>query len=483
MNEFHGSAVRLRPLRTRLRRWAAPGALLVAGAIGVSGCELSVVNPGQIADADLENPVAIPGIVLGVIGDYLTGLASGGGGGTLVASAMLTDEMSNSGSWVGLLGLNYGQNRDDWAESNLRWAYPAQARWTANRAIERVSSLTTRNPAADPNIALLHLYGGFANRVLGDTFCDAVRDGGPREPYHVYFIEAEEHFTRAIAVAEAALAAGDSVSARGVAQERMDNLVIAAYGGRAQARMMLAGLGIAGYTWQMAVQDAERVPTEFVHSATFTNNSSNPWPSWGFSLTATEATVWGTPFREWGQDFSAPVAQRTGDARVVYESFGSSPRTGRDNRRPFMRQRKYTSSSSNLPNIRGTEMRLIEGEAALAAGNWPGAVQKINDVRDFRNEFFTAANQLPMVDAGDATEAWHLLMRERGIEMWLEGRRLPDLRRWEVSPGREMVPFQVIRRPADTPNPEEDPFVSVYAVEAMCIAVSRNEKLSNPNWR
>jgi starch-binding outer membrane protein, SusD/RagB family len=483
MSKFHGSPAR--PLRNLFRRWASPGALLLAATVGASGCDLSVVNPGQIADADLESPVAIGGIVHGVIGDYLRGLSAGGGGGTLVAGAMLTDEMSNSGSWVGLFGLNYGQARDDWAESHLRWANPAQARWTANRGIERVAAITTKNPAQDPNIALLHLYGGFANRVLGDTFCDAVRDGGPREPFHAWFVEADQHFTKAIEVAQAALAAADSFSVRTVTQERMDNLIVAAYGGRAQVRMMLAGLGVQGYTWAMAVQDAERVPSEFIHNATFTSNSPNPWVDWSFSLTSTEATVWGTPFRAWGQNFALPVAQRTGDARVVYETLvlNNEPRKGRDNRRPFIRQRKFTASNSVMPNVRGTEMRLIEGEAMLHQGNWQGAVDKINEVRIQRNALFTAANQLPMVSATNITEAWHLLMRERGLELWLEGRRLPDLRRWEVSPGKAMVPFQVIRRPGPQADPELDPWVSVWDVEMMCVQVSRNEKLSNPNWR
>jgi hypothetical protein len=222
------------------------------------------------------------------------------------------------------------------------------------------------------------------------------------------------------------------------------------------------------------------------HNATFTSNSPNPWPTWSFSLTSTEATVWGTWFRTAGQNFALPVAQRTGDARVVYETLllSGEPRKGRGNRREFIRQRKYTATTSAVPNVNGTEMRLLEGEAALHAGNWQGAIAKINEVREYRNALFTAANQLPMVTASNETQAWHALMRERGLELWLQGRRLPDMRRWEVSPGREMVPFTVVRRPGeDAADPEKDPWVSVYDVEAMCIAVSQTEKLSNPNWR
>lgn len=483
MNELHGSKI---PQTGRAKRWIPRGGMLLLGTLSLGACDLGVLNPSQIADEALDTHTAIPGIVFGAIGDYLRGLGAGGGGGTLVSSAMLSDEMSDSGSWVGIFALNWGQNRDDWAESHLRWAEPAQARWTLNRGVERVSAVTRRNPAADPNIAVLHLYGGFANRVLGDNFCDAARDGGPREDFHVYFEEANDHFTRAIAVAEAALAAGDSFSVRTAAQERMDNLIIAAHAGRAQARMMLAGLGIPGFTWQMAAQDAAMVPTEFTHNATFTSNSPNPWATWSFGLTSTEATVWGTWFRDVGQNFALPVAQRTGDARVVYETLilNGEPRKGRGNRREFIRQRKYTATNSALPNANGAEMRLIEGEAALQAGNWQGAIDAINQVRAYRNQLFTEANQLPMVTATNSTQAWHALMRERGIELWLQGRRVADLRRWEVSPGKDMVPFTVVRRPGPVAeDPTQDPWVSVYDVEAMCIQVSQTEKLANPNWR
>lgn len=471
-----------------LRPWGRRGSrrrsalLLLAGALALGGCDLSVVNPSEIADSDLDDPTAIPGIIAGVIGDFGLGLIDEGGGGVYVAGAMLTDEMVNSGSWIGLRGLSNGESRDDWVESQLRWALPAKARWVANRAVERVSALVDA-PDRNADVATALLYSGYANRVLGDNFCEATRDGGGWEPFTVWFEEAEEKFTEAIRVASNALADEEAITTG--SQMNADQVLMAAYAGRAQVRMMLAGLNKDDDMWTKALQDAAMVPTNYVFNQRFSTQGDNlnRWYDWGYNTPTRETTVWGTPFVDWGQDLALPAAQRTGDARVQYEVMTGNFAKGRDARRPWYRQRKFTSQSAAIPNARGTEMRLIEAEAALVRGDWQGAVDKINEVRTFHNSTLSAANQLPMVTATNVDEAWELLMKERGIEMWLEGRRLPDLRRWEVTPGKDKVPFKVVRRPSGQPDPETDERVSVYAVERMCIEVSRNEKLANPNLR
>ena len=79
-------------------------------------------------------------------------------------------------------------------------------------------------------------------------------------------------------------------------------------------------------------------------------------------------------------------------------------------------------STSGIPLAKGTEMRLIEAEARLRSGDVAGAIERINVVR--------AHHGLDPVNAGSTAEAWPLLMKERGLELWLEGRRLGDLRRW-----------------------------------------------------
>ena len=82
-------------------------------------------------------------------------------------------------------------------------------------------------------------------------------------------------------------------------------------------------------------------------------------------------------------------------------------------------------------------MRLIEAEAALNQGDWQGAMEIINDLRD-------AAGVDPWT-ASNSTEAWTHLKRERGIVLWMEGRRLGDYYRWNAAgtPG-ELDPLEVV---------------------------------------
>ena len=70
-------------------------------------------------------------------------------------------------------------------------------------------------------------------------------------------------------------------------------------------------------------------------------------------------------------------------------------------------------------------MRLVEAEGMLTSGDWQGAMGKINALR-------TAAGVEPAV-AASAAEAWTALKFERGVVLWLEGRRLGDFFRWNAN--------------------------------------------------
>jgi hypothetical protein len=132
---------------------------------------------------------------------------------------------------------------------------------------------------------------------------------------------------------------------------------------------------------------------------------------------------------------------------------------------PFYPEAKYTSSAAPIRLTSGREMRLIEAEAKLRANDVAGAMTSLNSVR-------TAAGAAA-VTATTSTEAWRLLKRERGIELWLEARRIGDLRRWkEANTPGALDPLESIGKD-----------VSHLTAQDLCFPIARSEKETNPNLK
>src|SRR5690606_4474831 len=96
---------------------------------------------------------------------------------------------------------------------------------------------------------------------------------------------------------------------------------------------------------------------------------------------------------------------------------------------PWLFQTKYEARDQQYPLVHGAEMRLIEAESRLRDGQWQEAMAIVNALRQGVASDHDGA-PLPAWTATDAGQAWTHLKRERGIALWLEGRRLGDLRRW-----------------------------------------------------
>ena len=79
---------------------------------------------------------------------------------------------------------------------------------------------------------------------------------------------------------------------------------------------------------------------------------------------------------------------------------------------------------------------------------------------------------VPTLTAASLDEAWTHYKRERGIELWLEGRRLGDLRRWE----QDQAPGDL--HPLEQPGNADSYLV---ADRSLCYDVPQNERQSNPN--
>ena len=204
----------------------------------------------------------------------------------------------------------------------------------------------TRRKARPSRRALI--WAGYANRHLGENFCDGVIDGGPLQPHTVYFERAEAAFTEAIAVATAAA---------------NPNLTSAATAGRASVRLLRNKL--AG-----AAADAALVPSAFAYRMPYFVTELDQYNRvyWSTANQPYRAhTVWNT--------FYENYRKSTRDPRVPFDSsltiLQGDAAVGNLGRVRWYFQTKHNSQTAPINLATGWEMRLIEAEAKLVAGDVP----------------------------------------------------------------------------------------------------------------
>jgi len=402
--------------KTKAFRIAALAALLGTGACGDI---LKVESPGRISDDDLGSKDAVPGMVTGMKYDLSQAVDN-----NLEILALASEELYHGGSydWA---DVPRGVINDDDPGVSGSWNSTQQARWVSEHGIPKIQDVLSESEfSKSADVARAYVYGGYANRILGGSWCSSVIDGGPEIPNTDHFQRAVDQFTAAIPVAQAA---GRS------------DLVSAAYAGRAQAKALQGD-------WTGAAADAAQVPADFVFYAEIDTEMRNILSY--ETHDRYEYTVYNTYMESHPDDPRAPwVIARNNDGTVANGANGSTP---------MYQQQKYEDNSSDVALSKGTEMLLVRAEAALNSSDIAGAYTFMNQARDFYG-------MDPLPQAADLEAAWADLRYERGATLWLEGRRLEDLRRWysETGPAHD-----------DTLNGR-----------AVCIPISQAEKLANHNFR
>jgi starch-binding outer membrane protein, SusD/RagB family len=443
-----------------------------AAAVALAACDMSVTNPGPVPDDFLNRPDAWPAMVTGARRALANAYGSDGrdGGQLLYWGAAATFEINPAGSTgsfgippqVQLGQLNPQDTDDDWTSSN-------HARFVAEDAIRRFNAI---GGAPAQLVAEALVYAGYANRLLGESFCRSVlptATGAPGgdAPHTAYFLRADSHFTNAIA------------AAAGVPVDTIKTRIIrSATGGRASVRASLASWGVAPYTWADAAADARTIPDGFVFLLPYFDQSQDQYnylywaganspyrahTEWrtfyeGYYLTTNDPrTTWRRP--------NPATEPDSGDAAV--QKFGG--------RVPWWPQTKHNRRDAAVRLTSGWEMRLIEAEEALVAGLPDAAITLMN----LRRQTLSPAQ--PMFNAGVSLDsAWALLKAERQVELWLEARRLGDLRRWieRGAPGayRDGV-YDDTNGDGISDTRSED-----MTGRDLCFAVGQNEADTNPNY-
>ncbi len=375
-------------------------AALVATAACSDVLSLDVEAPGRISDGDLNGAEAIPGLVAGMSYDLSQAIDGG-----LQEILLAGGELWHSGSY------DFGtyprgillQAPEDW---DGEFGSFQQARWVAEDGLRRIAEiLDAAEFNSDPDVARAYLLAGFANRWLGENQCTSTVDGGPEVPNTEHFTRADGHFTNAIAVGQAA---GE------------DDIVSAAYGGRASIRAWLGD-------WAGATADAQQVAADFQYDAVFSTVSG----------AISNDLVFATTQRKEFTVFNSMWETITTDPRVVWEVVldnAMQVEKGQDGETDFYRQLKFLTEDTDIPLTKGTEMLVLRAEAALRAGDLAGMTTLVNAAR-------TEYGMAPLAQPATEADAWPVMRMERAATLWLEGRRLWDLRRWEAAGGDQVDPF------------------------------------------
>ena len=267
----------------------------------------------------------------------------------------------------------------------------ATARWSADNAVKNLEEWTDQQvPNRMALIATAATYAGFSLLEMGMIMCSAAIDIGPEIQSVDLLREAEKRFDRAITAAQAA--------------NRTD-LLNAATAGRARVRLYLGNK-------TGAATDARTIPVGFVFNARADD--------------VAETRRWNRIFHF--VNFSrfhmvAAASQNLTTGGVPDPRTRTTTTTARAlDGRVSVVQNKYASNGSPMPITRYEEMQLIIAEVE-------GGQTAINIINALR-----ARHSLPSVSTAEAANLEQTIVEERRRELFLEGQRMYDIKRFNIVP-------------------------------------------------
>jgi starch-binding outer membrane protein, SusD/RagB family len=410
----------------------ASAVLLTVAALVISGCSdiLRVTNPGDVQDSNLNTPAAAAGLVYGM--SYAMSISLNN---QIEQTGVVSQELYFTGSTS-----VYNNNGQVGPNDDIgTWDATQQARFVAEHGVARFKSSLGAQYGTNLYAARANLLAGLADRILGETFCQAIIDGGSVQDRSVYFQRAAQYFAAAAQIDQAA---GDN------------SYVGAANGGLAAVHAWMG-------QWDSAAFYAQQVDSGYEYDALYNANinltndlASETHDRFAFSVFNTlYATM---PDNDPRTPWDTVLA---GDGSVQISADGHTP---------AFQQQKYAGDGDPVPLVRWQEMLMLLAESRLVAGDVPGAVGYLNRERAYYRSLLsdtTSADAPPTLQALAAgisiDSAWTDLRYDRGAVLWLEGRRLWDLARWNAATG-----------------PAHD---GQLAGRTPCFPISSDEKSTNPN--
>ncbi len=433
-------------------------AVMVLG-LGCNIFDTEIENPNAVGEDALTSPeaaaAAATSLVNGLGASMIRGVSQ-----VVATSGAVSDELRWIGSREYWKILDDGDISDPVNEyTNGQYAYMSEARWLADFVVAKLEEADAPTPSLLPNraeLARAYVYAGLVYTVIGESYDD--------------FVIASNRAVNAAPVGEAAMnSVLDSAVAflnRAVAlAEALDEeeLQRQALGLRARAQFSRAVMG--------KLRPARTTPADpYVNDpgATADATAALALMPENYRLQFTPAPQNANGFFNPGFEINQRLEVRAGDEYVIANAAGTRPEAGLDGIR-LLDPVSGAKDARMLENIDACcrqasgqyipfvvtsheEMLLILAEAAIASGDAATARTRINELR--------AIDGLPAWD-GATPAPREMLVHERRVNLFMQGRRLADHYRFGI--------------PADRWVP-----TSVAARKACFFPISYDERLQNP---
>ena len=377
------------------------------GCIGITACtEITALeqnNPGQVSASSLYTPANAQLLVNGAISDFECAYTR-----YVVGSALLIDELSNAIGAVAnfdydarrlTTNASYGTGVCGNNQQPPIYTTLSGARGSADTVLARLNEWQDADMPAGSNrtqlIGQAATYAGLSLVLLGEGMCSAAINVGPELTPTQLFTEARGRFDAAVT---AATAANDAPTL---------NLALL---GRARTLLNLGDPAAAA-------TDAARIPAGFVAN-TGTDNVNARRQNFSF------LSINQNSFSTVDPSYRGLTIDGVPDPRVAVTN---ANRNGTAQGTTIWTPDKYPLVTTPMPIARAAEAQLIIAEARLAANDLPGAVAAINAVRASRSGVpaYSGAGQT-------AAQIRATLIEDRRRELFLEGHRLGDIRRYNL---------------------------------------------------
>ena len=415
-------------MRIEFRRVA--GVAAVAVMLPLTACDpdklLEITDPDRVTPGTLDDPSQIGTILAGAASEFNESFSGQGIADRFTSNvALFTDELQSTGTFQTRTATDRRNLFQPDAGNTHDAAYRDLQR--ARRALKDAAADFVRfELQSDPGFAHMKALEGFTYVALAEAFCgpipfsdvvDGVRENGVP-------VSTTEAFNRAIVRFDDAIAANAG---------RFSTL---ARLGKARALLMLGQVATAA-------AEVSGVSTDFFFEAEHSENTGDQNnPVWSLQSNGRYAVGDGEGIN--GLNFrTGHQVGLVGDPRT---NWWEDPNRGFDPVFALYVTRRHNRRSSNAIVADGIDARLIEAEAAMAAGDLTGWLAKLNDLRADVDDLMTArvddyaaeagSNPVapntvlnPLVDPGTAAARVDLMFQERAFWLFAQGRRLGDMRR------------------------------------------------------